>query len=158
MVLDLESVVQGTAARACHVTHQPIEQGVPIDLHHAFRAVSIDVISDFGFNKSYDFLKKPDFGAHFFGMVRGLRPALWAFQQLPSLQALALKIPPWLAPYLSEPLGHVTAMQMECLKQVEGVKKQMENGSRKKRHTIFSTLLTNDTTSSMTTWCQVAGS
>ena len=85
MVLDLESFMEDKAARVCHVTHQAIEQGVPIDLHHVFRAVSIDVIFDFGFNTSYDFLKKPDFGSRFFSMVRGLGPALWTFQQAPSL-------------------------------------------------------------------------
>jgi len=31
-----------------------IEKGVPVDLHHAFRSVSVDVISKFAFNNSYD--------------------------------------------------------------------------------------------------------
>ena len=51
---------------------------------------------------------------------------------------------PWLAPYLSEPLGNMTALQMECLKQVEGVKKQMEEGTLTEMPTIFSSLLTHD--------------
>ena len=93
-----------------------VEEGVPGDLHHAFRAVSADVICDFAFNKSYDFLGKEDLGAYFFRTVHGIGPALWAFKQLPSFQAAALKMPPWLAPYLSEPLGHVTGMQQECVK------------------------------------------
>jgi cytochrome P450 len=122
-----------------------LERGLPVDLHHAFRAASVDVISEFAFNKSYDPLNKDDLGAYFFRMVREVEPALWAFQQFPSLQAAALKMPPWLAPYLSEPLGHVICMQQECLKQVEEVKQRMTVDKYfEERPTIFSTLLSED--------------
>jgi cytochrome P450 len=78
-------------------------------------------------------------------MVRGIGPAPWAFQQSPSLQAAALKMPPWLAPYLSEPLGHVIHMQQECLKQVEVVKQRMTADKySEERPIISSTLLSED--------------
>ena len=142
MVLDLESVVQDKARKVCKRMQEGIEKGVPVDLHHAFRSVSIDVISDFAFNKSFDFLEKDDLGAYFFRMVRGVGPAMWTFQQFPSLQAAALKMPPWLAPYLSEPLANVMNMQQECVKQVEDVKQRMEEEKyADERPTIFSTLL-----------------
>jgi cytochrome P450 len=66
------------------------------------------------------------------------------FQQLPSFQAAALKMPTWLAPILSEPLGHVMEMQQECVKQVEDVKMRLAAGKYLERSTIFSTLLTED--------------
>lgn len=144
MVLELEAVVQDKARKVIKRMQEGIERGVPVDLHHAFRAVSVDVISDFAFNKSYNFLEKEDLGAYFFRMVRGVGPAMWVFQQLPNLQAAALKMPPWLAPYLSEPLGYVTSMQQECVKQVEDVKMRMAEGKYSERATIFSTLLTED--------------
>jgi hypothetical protein len=65
-----------------------------VDLHTAFRAVSVDVASEFAFGGCYDFLDKDDTGAYFFEMARGIGPALYVFQQFPSLQALALKTPP----------------------------------------------------------------
>jgi cytochrome P450 len=145
MVLELESVVQDKARKVCNRMRAGIEKGVPVDLHHAFRSVSVDVISEFAFNNSYEFLDKDDLGAYFFRMVRGGGPALWAFQQFPSLQAVALRIPPWLAPYLSEPLGMIMSMQQECVKQVEDVKKRMETEKfAEERPTIFSTLLSEE--------------
>ena len=145
MVLDLEALVQDKAHKACRRTQEGIDKGVPVDLHHIFRSVSMDVISEFAFNKCYDFLEKDDLGAYFFRMVRGVGPALWAFQQFPSLQAAALKMPPWLAPYLSEALGAVMGMQQECVNQVEDVKARMQAGKYSEdRPTIFSTLLSED--------------
>jgi cytochrome P450 len=142
MVLELESVVQDKARKVCNRMQAGIEKGVPVDLHHAFRSVSIDVISDFAFNKSYEFLNKDDLGSYFFRTIHGAGPALWVFQQFPSLQAAALMMPPWLAPYLSEALGMVMSMQQECVKQVEDVKKRMKTEKfAEERPTIFSTLL-----------------
>lgn len=112
MVLELEDVVQEKAANLLRRMDAGILNKEPLDLHHAFRSVSVDVITDYAFDRSYNLLDTPDLGANFFALVRGVGPAMWMFQQFPSLQQLALKTPPWLAPYLSEPLGHVTKMQM----------------------------------------------
>jgi cytochrome P450 len=141
MVLELEAVVQDKARKVCKLMQEGIKRGTPVDLHHAFRSVSVDVISDFAFDKSYDLLDKADIGAYFFRMVRGLGPAMYTFQQLPSLQALALKTPAWLAPYLSEALGCVTGFQQDCWKQAQVVKDRIAEGKLGDRQTIFSTLL-----------------
>lgn len=106
--------------------------------------MSIDVISDFAFDKCYNFLDEPDIGATFFAMARGIGPALWVFQQFPSFQSLALKTPPWMAPYLSKPLGYVTGMQMECVRQIEGVQEKIRDNKDLGRQTIFTTLLSED--------------
>jgi hypothetical protein len=76
MVLELESVVQDKARKVCNRMQEGIEKGVPVDLHHAFRSVSVDATSKFAFNNSYDFLDKDDLGAYFFRMVRSVGPAL----------------------------------------------------------------------------------
>ncbi|GAB7363733.1 hypothetical protein MBLNU230_g4301t1 [Neophaeotheca triangularis] len=140
-VLDLESIVQEKAYKVCKRVQEAIDVNVAADLHHAFRAVSVDVISDFAFGESYDFLEHQDLGAKFFEMTHGIGPALWAFQQFPTLQSLALKTPPWMAPYLSKPLGYVTGMQMECVRQIEEVKAKKREGKALGRQTIFTMLL-----------------
>ena len=143
-VLELETIVQSKAAKVCRRMQEGIDAGRAVDLHHAFRSVSVDVISDFAFDRCYDFLDQPDLGATFFEMARGIGPAMWVFQQFPSFQAMALKTPPWMAPYLSKPLGYVTGMQMECVRQVEDVKQRMADGKDVGRQTIFTTLLNGE--------------
>ena len=143
-VLELEAIVQSKAAKVCRRMQEGIDAGRAVDLHHAFRSVSVDVISDFAFDRCYDFLDQPDLGATFFEMARGIGPAMWVFQQFPSFQAVALATPPWMAPYLSTPLGYVTGMQMECVRQVEDVKQRMADGKDVGRQTIFTTLLNGE--------------
>ena len=148
-VLEVESIVQDKVAKVISrlensTKHTRIGDESGVDLHHAFRAVSVDVASEFAFGRCYDFLDKDDTGADFFEMARGIGPALYAFQQFPSLQRLALKIPPWLAPWLSRPLGYVTSMQTECIRQIESVKEKMSQGQDTGRLTVFTSLLSND--------------
>ncbi|KAK3044690.1 hypothetical protein LTS18_000614, partial [Coniosporium uncinatum] len=143
MVLKLEEVVQDKARRLCRLTSDAIKEKKPADLHHAFRAVSVDVITDYAFDKSFDLLDSPDLGAEFFKMVRGVGPAMWFFQQFPSMIPVGLATPPWLAPYLSPALGHVTNLQMEGVHRLEDVKVRMSEGKIKAtdRPTIFTELL-----------------
>ncbi|OCK89514.1 benzoate 4-monooxygenase cytochrome P450 [Cenococcum geophilum 1.58] len=142
MVLKLERVVQSKANKLIKLMETGIRNRKPVDLHHAFRSVSVDVITDYAFDKSFDLLDSPDLGSKFFTMVRGVGPAMWILQQFEILQDLALKIPLWLAPILSEPLGHVVGLQMEGVKQIQDVRARMEAGKLgSSRPTIFSELL-----------------
>lgn len=45
---------------------------------------------------------------------------------------------------MSKPLGYVTGMQMECVKQIEAVKEKMKEGKDLGRQTIFTTLLIDE--------------
>jgi cytochrome P450 len=148
-VLDVESIVQDKVAKVVSrlensISNTRVGDESGVDLHHAFRAVSVDVASEFSFGRCYDFLDKDDTGADFFEMARGIGPALYAFQQFPSLQRLALKIPPWLAPWLSRPLGYVTSMQAECIRQIDSVKEKMSKGHDTGGLTIFTSLLSSE--------------
>jgi cytochrome P450 len=111
MVLELEDVVQSKVEKLCQRMNNALAAGKPIDLHHGFRAISVDVITDYAFDNCYNLLDKSDFGVDFFAMVRGLGPSFWFFQQWPSIQHIALKTPKWLAKILSTPLGSFMQMQ-----------------------------------------------
>jgi hypothetical protein len=53
-----------------------IQVGAPVDLHHSLRAVPMDVINDYAFNKSYHFLDREDLGAYFFNTIHGIGQGL----------------------------------------------------------------------------------
>ena len=103
-VLELEDIVQEKADKLVRRMRDSFSSTGCIDLHHAFRAISVDVISDYAFGNSYGFLGKKNFGAEFFDMIRGFGPAFWFFQQFPAIQGLSLSTPFWLAKLTSEPL------------------------------------------------------
>ncbi|ELR03254.1 hypothetical protein VC83_02379 [Pseudogymnoascus destructans] len=146
MVLQLEEVVQSKAQKLCRRLAEALVAGQPLDLHHGFRAVSVDVITDYAFDDCHNLLDRADFGVDFFAMVRGLGPAFWFFQQWPFIQPLALKTPMWLAKILSKPLRSFMQMQEDCRKQIISVKAHMDAGQdkSKSRTTMFYHLLNPD--------------
>jgi hypothetical protein len=110
-VLELEDVVQVRAQKLAALVEKKFSMGQAIDLHHGFRAVSVDVITDYGFSNSYNLLDEPDLGLNFFAMVQGIGPTMWVFQQWPWLQKIALSIPKPIASMMSEPLAQVIKLQ-----------------------------------------------
>lgn len=110
MVLELEDVVHSKANTLCGLVSRKFSAGEPVDLHHAFRAVSVDVITDYAFGKSYDLLDSPDLGAHFFKLTRGLGPSIWTFQQFPWLLVLN-NLPPWVLEKMNDSLAEVVNLQ-----------------------------------------------
>lgn len=82
-----------------------------MDLHHALRAVSIDVITEYAFGESYGLLDTPDFGYDFFMLVLRLGPAAWIFRQAPWLKTVLRSIPESLVRVVSAPMTNVIDMQ-----------------------------------------------
>lgn len=96
-ILDLEDIVQQKAIKLVSRMRRAFESTGSIDLHHGFRAISIDVITDYAFDQCYNFLDAVDFGVDFFDMMRRSGPLFWFFQQFPALQDIAGSMPFWLA-------------------------------------------------------------
>jgi hypothetical protein len=82
-----------------------------MDLHHGFRAVSVDVITDYAFDNCYNLLDSPSLGAEFFEVLRGMVPAFWIFQQFPFMQKLSTMLPPWLLLRMSPEMARLVQLQ-----------------------------------------------
>ncbi|KAF9767249.1 hypothetical protein IL306_000204 [Fusarium sp. DS 682] len=134
IVIDLEDIVQDKARKVCKAIDNTIATGKPMDLHHALRAVSIDVITEYAFGESYGLLDTPDFGYDFFMLVLRLGPAAWIFRQAPWLKTVLRSIPESLVRVVSPPMTNVIDMQRLDVGSVD------LNG----RATIFSALMTPD--------------
>jgi cytochrome P450 len=111
VVLDLEGVVQSKVEKLCRRLSETLRVGKPMDLHHGFRAVSVDVITDYAFDKSYDLLDSPNLGTEFFDALRGMVPAFWVFQQFPFTQNLSRMLPPWLLVKMSPEMATLVRLQ-----------------------------------------------
>ncbi|KAE8440479.1 hypothetical protein EG329_007445, partial [Mollisiaceae sp. DMI_Dod_QoI] len=146
MVLELEDVVQDKARKLCALASRKFSTGKALDLHHAFRAVSIDVITDYAFADCYNLLERDDIGKEFFEMIQRRGPAIWVFQQWPGLRALAMSMPKWLASAMSPPIAHTLKLIEHCRKQCQSVKDAMDSGklTASSRPTIFRELLSPD--------------
>jgi cytochrome P450 len=142
MVLELESIVQNKAQKLISNANKCIQAGEPIDLHHMFRCVSIDVITEYAFDKSYNLLDLPDYGAEFFHTVHGIGPAFWVFQQFPAMVDYVNRIPPNVAKKMGGAMKTVIGLQQDCVTELIEVKERMRAGTfTTERPTIFSELL-----------------
>ena len=88
-VLELEDVVQSKVKKLVQRMNDLISQGEPVDLHHGYRALSVDVITDYAFDNCYDQLDSPDFAADFFEMTNALIPRGWILQAFQPLLPLS---------------------------------------------------------------------
>lgn len=84
-VLGLEEVVQSKTKRLVSRIEEAISEAKPVDLHHGYRALAVDVITDYAFDNCYDQLEMVNFGADFFDMTYELIPRGWILQAFPFL-------------------------------------------------------------------------
>ncbi|PWY86892.1 cytochrome P450 [Aspergillus heteromorphus CBS 117.55] len=140
-VLELEDIVQGKANKLIERMREAFKSTGYIDLHYGFRALSVDVITDYAFDNCYGFLDEQDFGVAFFEMIRGFGPAFWFFQQFPAIQDVALKMPFWLAKLTNSALIRMMLHHDGSRRQIAQVKDAVDHGEKGTRATIFHTLL-----------------
>lgn len=110
-VLELEDSVQKNTEKLCSLIEKKFYLDESVDLHHAFRALSVDIITDYAFNQCYNLLDSPDLGKNFFHMIEGLMPTMWVFQQWPVLQSIVLSLPESVASALNPSLKYLFNIQ-----------------------------------------------
>jgi len=113
--LSLEEVVQDAARKVVLRMQSAFETWGRVDLHYAFRAVSVDVITDYAFGESYKLLDAPDFGKEFFDIIRGFGPATLFFQTFPIARYVALRVPSWLGMLFKKPWRKMLQHRQVCI-------------------------------------------
>jgi hypothetical protein len=88
-VLGLEDVVQSKTKKLVSRIKEAISDCMPVDLHHGYRALAVDVITDYSFDNCYNQLEMANFGADFFDMTYELIPRGWVLQAFPLLLPLS---------------------------------------------------------------------
>jgi len=167
-VLQLENVVQSKVEKLLHSADQKLAQGESVDLYHGFRALSVDVITDYAFDNCYNQLDSPEFAAGFFNMLQELIPRGWFLQAFPFLLPITNLITPNMAKkiniylynflkfrqvfcptsfgYICQAFKHLELtsclLLQRCVDEITTVKQQIAQGKYKSaRKTIFHQLL-----------------
>lgn len=109
-VLELETIVHDKADKLCQILSDNGAAGTPTEIGAAFRAISVDVITDYAFGESWDQLGLPDLGAWFSDMVQGSAGMFFTLQAFPSLRILH-SLPPWVAKRMSPAVADFVGCQ-----------------------------------------------
>lgn len=104
-VLELDGIMQSKTKKLVQRIRGIISKGKPIDVHHGYRALAVDVITDCTFDKCYNQLDTPDFAVDFFNMTNALIPRGWVLQAFPTLLPLSNLVTLSMAKMLSTSLA-----------------------------------------------------
>jgi len=88
-VLQLEDVIQAKTQGLVHRMEDILSERKPVDLHHGYRALAVDIVTDYSFDNCYNQLDTPDFGAEIFDMTGELSPRGWVLQAFPILRPIS---------------------------------------------------------------------
>lgn len=116
-VLETEDLVQSKTEKLCEIAQKKFVNGQAIDLHHAFRAISIDIMTEYALAECLNLLDHPDLGAKFFAVFRKLGPSLWLGQQWPALHEFLMSLPPMIASAMNSAVGDMLRLQEVNLSQ-----------------------------------------
>jgi hypothetical protein len=107
-VLQLINVVRSKLDKLCERLAEAKNSGIPVNLALAYRCYATDVVTEYYWAKSYDFLADPQFKADWFVMMRGVAEAGHMGRMFPFVMPMLKAMPPWLAGVIS-PLAAGTA-------------------------------------------------
>lgn len=74
--------MQERAANLTNLIATKFAKNEAVDLHHTFRSISVDVITEFAFGECYNLMDKNDLGADFFAMIAGIGPSMVSFPRI----------------------------------------------------------------------------
>ncbi|KAK7420830.1 hypothetical protein QQZ08_010231 [Neonectria magnoliae] len=140
-VLELEDIVHSKVDKLCRRVSADRATGQPTNLHAAFRAISVDTITDYAFDECWNQLDADDLGQWFSDMVRGSTPMFWTFQAFPSFRDPIQGLPEWLAKRMSPTVADFLGCRRRTSQQVHDVQTRIDQGIKPKRLTVFHQLL-----------------
>ena len=108
-VMQLEGLITSKVEGLCDLLKGYRASKTPIDIRSAYRALTMDIISDYAMAESWDYLGKPDLGTDWFRMIRSGSEAGYLLRQfpwvLPVLKSLPYNLIIWLFPDAAATLG-----------------------------------------------------
>jgi hypothetical protein len=115
--MEYENIVQSKVALLCQRIETAFDKpgDGSIDLGRAFRAMSVDIVTDYAFSSSLGLLEEDDFGAWFSNMLREGAPLFWVFQQLPFIKTAVESLPAWVSRRLSPAVGAWERFMQVCV-------------------------------------------
>jgi len=111
-ILDVEDLIHEKVENLCRVIDRCSKQGLPINLHDAYRALAIDIATEYAFDDCWDHLESPTFGRWFSDMLKNTGRGFWVLQQFAYLRAVVMALPDWLARRMSPDIADMLDIKL----------------------------------------------
>jgi hypothetical protein len=103
-VIQQENIVQEKTTKLINRIKSFLDEGKTVDLHHGYRALSVDIITDYSFDNDYKQLDSPNFAVSFYEMSSDLVTRGWVLQAFPFLLPLSNYITVGIAKWINSSL------------------------------------------------------
>uniref|UniRef100_A0A0W0G8S8 Benzoate 4-monooxygenase cytochrome p450 n=1 Tax=Moniliophthora roreri TaxID=221103 RepID=A0A0W0G8S8_MONRR len=117
-ILKLENVIQEQIDKLIGQLLKN-HKSTPANMNHAFRSLSLDIITLYTFRTSLDSTSFPSFCHPAILAVEGTFANLWVFKHIPTLKRVAQSLPKWLAVLVAPSSKPILEMQEDIEKLVE---------------------------------------
>ena len=92
-VTKLDPLIASKVRRLCDQLEQHVGSGKPISISMAFSCMTTDIITEYAFTRTYNFLDSPTFEPNFHQAIAGATQMGPAIKHFPWLLSLLLAIP-----------------------------------------------------------------
>ena len=96
-VTQLQGVITNKIEKLCGILSQHQASGNPANMHNLYRAMTVEIITEYAFAESWNTLDKLDEGVQWFDMIRGSSEAAAFVRQFGWVMNLMKKLPLWFA-------------------------------------------------------------
>lgn len=108
-IQDIQDLIKAKILKLCDILQDRRKSGSPIDMRRAYRAMTMDIITEYVMTGSFDYLDSEDFGGRWYTMIRNGSASQVMMTQfpwiMPIMAALPYKLAITLAPDAEAALG-----------------------------------------------------
>ncbi|KAK3684317.1 cytochrome P450 [Podospora appendiculata] len=140
-VLDLEQIIWSKTRKLCGMMRSSLDADGVFDIHHAIRAFSVDIITEYAYARCWNQMDMSDFGADYQEAIRGVQMFLPFFHLLPSLGDVFALVPDWLIVRVFPKFQMWLDSNDLIRKAVTEVRREISQGIKPARRTIFHELI-----------------
>ena len=144
-IRNYSTVIQAAVDKLCFKLQERSKFGKPVNLLHAYSAMTGDIVTGYCFPEAYGLLDKPDCGADFHELFSSGLANVHILKHFPFLLPLLLALPERLVQILVPDLAAIFQWQREWVRQINAIKSGADDGKeRGGKPSIFRTLLDSD--------------
>ncbi|KAK4178718.1 cytochrome P450 [Triangularia setosa] len=141
-VLGLEQIIRDKTEKLVNMAEKSLGQiGGEFDVHRATRALTVDIITEYAYARSWNYMDLADWGEGYQEAIRAVQTFFPWFQAFPSLLPVFGLLPDWvlvkLYPHFGKWFGSLEVVQQS----VADVKRDIVLGIKPPRRTIFHELI-----------------
>ena len=144
-IRNYSNVIQSSIDKLCSKLAETRNTSKPVNVLHAYSALTGDVITGYCFPKSYGLLDKPDFASDFYHLWESILGSAFVLCHFPWLFPLTRVFPNWLLGIVQPDLAVFYRWRAQWAKQIEAIKLGFKESEEKEiQSNIFSEVLNSD--------------